>query len=68
MNMTKKEKSTKEKYGTYEVRLKGTMIYIYNEGSLMKAIEVKDPNLTFERFEEVCKMVEVKVFPQRKDC
>ena len=65
--MTKKEKSTKEKYGTYEVKLKGDMIYIYNEGILMKAIQAQ-PTSTFEKFDEVCKMVEVRVFPQRKDC
>jgi len=63
----KAEKKTKATYGTYEVKLKGDMIYIYNEGMLMKAIQAQTSS-TFEKFDEVCKMVEVKVFPQRKDC
>ena len=61
----KTEKKTSAKYGTYEVKLKGAMIYIYNEGMLMKAIQAQ-PTSTFEKFDEVCKMVEVKVFPQSK--
>ena len=65
--MNKIEKKTYNKYGTYEVKLKGDMIYIYNEGMLMKAIQAQ-PTSTFEKFDEVCKMVEARVFPERKDC
>ncbi len=64
--MNKLEKKTYNKYGTYEVKLKGDMIYIYNEGMLMKAIQ-SQPTSTFEKFAEICKMVEVRVFPERKD-
>ena len=60
----KQEEKTSAKYGTYEVRLKGDMIYIYNEGMLMKAIQAQ-PTSTFEKFDTICKMVEAKVYPQK---
>jgi len=60
------EKKTTAKYGTYEVKLKGDMIYIYNEDILMKAIQAQ-PSSTFEKFDAICKMVEAKVYPQKAE-